>query len=265
MAFDRRYFINLAEVDRTAGGLHIGVKYTASAGHLIAYAPKDPAAKVAQASIFYMAYTREDLPRESRPVTFLFNGGPGNSYVWLQLGTWAPKRLEIVAQNAPKSETKRFSWIDNAETLLDKTDLVFVDPPGTGFSQAIAPYKNRDLWGMEADARVRRDFVVRFVNRYSRQSSPKVLFGETYDGIRLPIVANLLVAGGSSSFEPDKTGKTPVALSGLVLSSPILDLNTNCSQNSDTSCAGYLPSYAMVADYHRKGAKLGPVPAPEIH
>ncbi|UXN59876.1 S10 family serine carboxypeptidase-like protein [Phyllobacterium zundukense] len=235
------------------------VKFTASAGHLIAYAPKDPknpAAKVEKASMFYMAYTREDLPKENRPVTFLWNGGPGYSSAWLHLGSWAPKRLKTgasdVAQGSLKSGTKGFSWIDNAETLLEKTDLVFVDPPGTGLSQAIAPYKNSDFWGMEADARVNRDFVVRFVNHYGRQSSPKYLYGESYDGIRLPIIANLLVAAGSGNFDPDKSGRKPVALSGLVLGSPILDLATNCSQSADISCAGYLPSHAMAADYHGK-------------
>ncbi|RCW86369.1 S10 family serine carboxypeptidase-like protein [Phyllobacterium bourgognense] len=246
------------------------VKFTASAGHLIAYAPKDtknPAAKVEKASMFYMAYTREDLPKENRPVTFLWNGGPGYSSAFLHLGSWAPKRLKTgasdVAQGSPKSETKGFSWIDNAETLLDKTDLVFVDPPGTGLSQAIAPYKNSDFWGMEADARVNRDFVVRFVNRYGRQSSPKYLYGESYDGIRLPIVANLLVTAGSGNFDPDKTGRKPVALSGLMLGSPVLNLGTNCSQNAEVSCAGYLPSYAMAADYHGTGTGRGKATALE--
>jgi carboxypeptidase C (cathepsin A) len=241
------------------------VKFTASAGHLIAYAPKDPknpAAKAAQASIFYMAYTRQDLPKENRPVTFFWNGGPGNSSVWLHLGSWAPKRLKTGASDVVDSEIKGFSWIDNAETLLDKSDLVFVDPPGTGLSQAIAPYKNSDFWGMEADAQVNRDFVVSFVNRYNRQSSPKYLYGESYDGIRLPIVANLLAAG-TGNLEPDKTGKSPVALSGLVLGSPILNMSTNCSQSGDISCAGYLPSYAMAADYHGKGTKRGTASALE--
>ena len=90
-------------------------------------------------------------------MTFFWNGGPGYSSAWLHLGSWAPKRLKITASDVvkdlSKSETKGFSWVDNAETLLDKTDLVFVDPPGTGLSQAIAPYRNSDFWGMEADAR----------------------------------------------------------------------------------------------------------------
>ncbi|PSH69694.1 hypothetical protein CU102_05295 [Phyllobacterium brassicacearum] len=240
------------------------VRYTAAAGHLIAYARKDtehPAVNVAQASIFYIAYTREDLPRENRPVTFFWNGGPGYSSAWLHLGSWAPKRLKITASDVvkdlSKSETKGFSWVDNAETLLDKTDLVFVDPPGTGLSQAIAPYRNSDFWGMEADAQINRDFVVRFVNRYLRQSSPKYLYGESYDGIRLPIVANLLVAAERSNFDPDNTGRKPVTLSELVLGSPILDLGTNCSQTVDIGCAGYLPSYAMAADYHGLSTRRG--------
>ncbi|MBZ9653380.1 S10 family serine carboxypeptidase-like protein [Phyllobacterium lublinensis] len=236
------------------------IRYTASAGHLISYAPNKT---VAQASLFYMAYTRQDLPKENRPVTFFWNGGPGNSYVWLQLGSWAPKQLKIFARDFSKSEKDGFSWIDNAETLLDKTDLVFVDPPGTGFSQAIAPYRNSDFWSVEADALLNHDFIVRFGDRFGRQRSPKFLFGDTFDGIRLPIVANLLVAGKSSTSGADKNGKKPVALSGLVLSSPMLDLRTNCGQSSDASCAGYLPSYAMVADFHGKTTSRGAASAQE--
>ncbi|TXR51133.1 S10 family serine carboxypeptidase-like protein [Phyllobacterium endophyticum] len=174
------------------------VNYTASAGHLIAYAP----GKVARASMFYMAYTREDLPKEDRPVTFFWNGGPGSSSAWLHMGSWAPRRLESsdVDKNVSDRGTRGFSFVDNAETLLDKTDLVFVDPPGTGLSQAIAPYKNSDFWGMEADAQVNRDFVVRFVDRHHRQSSPKYLYGESYDGIRLPVLGNLLVAAAGRNF-----------------------------------------------------------------
>jgi carboxypeptidase C (cathepsin A) len=237
------------------------VNYTASAGHLIAYAP----GKVARASMFYMAYTREDLPRENRPVTFFWNGGPGSSSAWLHLGSWAPGRLESsdIDRNVSDGGARVFSFVDNAETLLDKTDLVFVDPPGTGLSEAIAPYKNSDFWGMEADAQVNRDFVVRFVDRYDRQTSPKYLYGESYDGIRLPVVGNLLAAAGGRNFAPDKRGGKPVALSGIILASPVLDLGTNCSQGGDVSCAGYLPSYAMAADFNGRATRRGTASALE--
>jgi carboxypeptidase C (cathepsin A) len=237
------------------------VNYTASAGHLIAYSP----GKVARASMFYMAYTREGLPKEDRPVTFFWNGGPGSSSAWLHMGSWAPRRLESsdVDKNVSDGGTRGFSFVDNAETLLDKTDLVFVDPPGTGLSQAIAPYKNSDFWGMEADAQVNRDFVVRFVDRYDRQTSPKYLYGESYDGIRLPVVGNLLVAAGGRDFAPDKSGRKTVALSGIILASPILDLGTNCSQGGDVNCAGYLPSYAMAADFNGRATRRGTASALE--
>lgn len=246
------------------------VKYTARAGHLTAYAPKDsisPEKKDAQASIFYMAYTRDDQPKDKRPVTFFFNGGPGSASVWLHLGSWAPKRLKTNIPHVPDEYlTKKpdsFPWIDNEETLLDKTDLVFVDPVGTGLSQAVAPYKNSDFWGMEVDARIDRDFISRFINFYNRQSSPKYLYGESYGGIRIPIMANLMEAAGTSNFEPDKTGKKPIVLSGVVLNSPILNYDTNCGQGGDISCAGFLPTEAMVADYYKKGTKRGAATALE--
>ncbi|MBB3234225.1 S10 family serine carboxypeptidase-like protein [Phyllobacterium endophyticum] len=240
------------------------VKYTARAGHLIAYTPKDPKhpeRKQAQAAIFYMAYTRDDLPRENRPVTFFFNGGPGSASVWLHLGSWAPKRLKTGIPNIPEefyaAKPQSMPWIDNEETLLDKTDLVFLDPAGTGLSTAIAPYKNNDFWGMDADARVNTDFVTRYVNFYNRQSSPKYLYGESYGGIRAPIMANLMEAAGTTDFEQDRSGKKPVVLTGVVLNSPILNYETNCGQDGDISCAGFLPTEGMVADYYQKGTMRG--------
>ncbi|WP_271899343.1 S10 family serine carboxypeptidase-like protein [Candidatus Phyllobacterium onerii] len=246
------------------------ISYTARAGHLIAYAPHDrkaPEQKDAQASIFYMAYTREDLPKENRPVTFFWNGGPGSASIWLHLGSWAPKRLKTGIPNIPKeyfsAKPGNMPLIDNLETLLDKTDLVFVDPVGTGLSQAIAPHLNAEFWGMEVDARINRDFVTRFVNFYNRQSSPKYLYGESYGGIRVPVTANLLEAAGTSNFEPDKSGKKPIVLSGIILNSPILNYETNCGQGGDISCAGFLPSFGMTAEYFGKATRRGQSPLDE--
>ncbi len=181
MSFSARTFfdggpeggLELAAVDETPAVKHHSttisgktVEYTATAGHLIAYAPAEPASPAttdAQASIFYMAYTRDDLPKENRPVTFFFNGGPGSASIWLHLGSSAPKRLKtgepFIPESAYTEKPATFPWIDNEETLLDKSDLVFVDPVGTGYSQAIKPHQNQDFWEMEVDARVDLDFI----------------------------------------------------------------------------------------------------------
>ncbi|MGH6861874.1 MAG: hypothetical protein ACRECY_16615, partial [Phyllobacterium sp.] len=157
------------------------VPYTASAGHLIALAPPDPAnptKKREQAAIFYMAYTRNGLAPEKRPVTFFFNGGPGSASIWLHMGSYAPKVIlasdPLISGTSMPSQLPR---VDNPITLLDKTDLVFVDPVGTGLSQAIAPYKNKDFWDIDKDPLVLRDFIMRYVNSNNRQSSPKYLYG----------------------------------------------------------------------------------------
>ncbi len=239
------------------------VWFTARAGHLIAYAPKSESKemRVAKASIFYTSYTREDLPKEKRPVTFFYNGGPGSASIWLHLGSWAPQRLISNAPEIPEkyksTKPQQFDKAENAETLLDQTDLVFYDPVGTGLSQAISPNKNKDFWQVDKDAGVLRDFVTRYTNYYNRQASPKYLYGESYGGIRTPIAAYLLLQAGTADYEHDPSGKPPTVLTGLVLNSPILDYSADCGQARTRSCAGYLPSYAILADFHKKAKVRG--------
>ncbi|MGN8023561.1 S10 family serine carboxypeptidase-like protein [Phyllobacterium sp. 22229] len=254
--------VELSQVSEAASVMHhsmkIGgedVKFTARAGHLIAYKPAAAdGASDPQAAIFYTSYTRDDLPRENRPVTFFWNGGPGASSKFLHLGSWAPKRMVINPPVIPpeyfEKDQPAFPVIDDAETLLDQSDLVFVDPVGTGFSSAIAPHKNEDFWGVDSDPKILRDFITRYINTYNRQSSPKYLYGESYSGIRTPITARLLLEAGSANYLPDPSGKPPVALSGIVLQSPVLDYNSSCTLGSKASCEGLLPTYAATADYY---------------
>ncbi|SFJ37106.1 Serine carboxypeptidase [Phyllobacterium sp. CL33Tsu] len=134
--------------------------------------------------------------------------------------------------------------------------LVFIDPPGAGYSQAIAPHTNSDFWGVDQDPPVIRDFIRRYVNVNNRQLSPKYVYGESYGGIRTPIVANLMEDAGKSQFEPDKSGKDSVVLSGVILNSPVLAYDVTCSDYGDDwkkplSCAGLVPTYAMIADWHK--------------
>lgn len=242
------------------------IEYTARAGHLIAWAPKNPnnpAQRDAEASIFYMSYTRDDIPHAQRPVTFIFNGGPGEPSIWMHLGAWAPKRLKIDAPNLPAGPNipDSFPLIDNPQSLLDQTDLVYVDIAGSGFSEAIAPHKNQDFWSTDADAGIFRDFITAYINRYNRQSSPKYLFGESYSGIRTPIVADLLVQAGTSNYAPDPSGAKPIVLSGMVLQSPILDYGYLSTQADARE--GFFPTVGMVVDFYGKSTARGVMTEPQ--
>jgi carboxypeptidase C (cathepsin A) len=163
--------------------------------------------------------------------------------VWLHLGSFGPKRL---ATGAPSTAAPMpFPLVDNAETLLDTTDLVFVDAIGSGYSQAIAPHTNQTFWGVNEDAQVFRDFIVRYLTVNNRLASPRFLFGESYGTTRSAVLANLLEAAG---FE----------LAGVVLQSSALNYNSNCGVVSLVlSCAGFLPSYGATGAYFNLA-----VPAP---
>lgn len=217
----------------TQGTVTIGgsaVAYTATVGHRTALrlGTGEP-----QASFFYVAYTVPGRDPATRPVTYFYNGGPGSASMWLHLGSYGPKRL---AANAPSLETPQpFPLVDNAESLLDVTDLVFVDAVGTGLSQAIAPRTNASFWGVTADAEGFRDFVMRHAIATGRQASPRFLFGESYGTTRSAVLARLLEQAGSP-------------LAGVVLLSSVMDYNANCGVvNRLISCAGYVPSYAATA------------------
>ncbi len=221
------------------------LNYTATAGHLTART-LGVATGAAQASFFYVAYTLNGANAATRPVTFFYNGGPGSASLWLHIGSFGPKR---VATGVPAmTAIAPFPLVDNAETLLDVSDLVFVNAVGSGFSQAIAPNTNQTFWGVDADATVFRDFVMRYVAANSRAASPKYLFGESYGGPRAAIMAMLLETAGTR-------------LAGVVLQSPAMDYNANCGVTgiATQSCAGYLPTYGATGAWHNLAT---PSPAP---
>lgn len=216
----------------TLGGREL--VYTATAGHLIA---RDPVADSAQAKVFYVAYTLDAADPAMRPVTFFYNGGPGSASVWLHLGSFGPKRL---VTGVPATTAARpFPLVDNADSLLDVSDLVFVDAVGTGRSQAIAPNINRDFWGVDTDAELFRDALRRWIVRHGRAASPFFLYGESYGGPRTAVLARRL----------QEVGLFPA---GLLLQSPALNYRSNCGVMDDVpmSCAGYLPSYAATGAWH---------------
>ena len=209
------------------------IAYTATAGHLSAL----DSSQSPEASIFYVAYTADGAAAATRPVTFFFNGGPGSASAWLHLGSFAPKRL--VTGEPATTLTVPFAYVDNGESLIDTTDLVFVDAVGTGLSEAIAPHTNQTYWGVDVDAAVLRDFVQRWLTVNGRGASPLFLYGESYGTTRVPVLTRLLETAGQR-------------VHGVVEQSTIVDYNSNCSVEGGkptVDCAGFLPTYAAVGDY----------------
>jgi carboxypeptidase C (cathepsin A) len=213
----------------TTGG--VAVAYTATAGHLTARTAQG----APEVSFFYVAYTADGAPAGTRPVTILFNGGPGSASAWLHLGSWGPRRIDI---GEPDTTRTTFPWVDNAESLLDATDLVFVDAPGTGLSEAITPHFNIDFWGVDADAAVFRDFVTGWQAAFGRAASPLFIYGESYGTVRAPVLARLLETAG-------------VPVTGVILHSAVVNYNSSCLQgdNALVDCAGALPTYSAVGAY----------------
>jgi carboxypeptidase C (cathepsin A) len=218
--------------------------YTATTGHLTA---TDARTGQASASFFYVAYTLPGADLAKRPVTFFYNGGPGSASTYLHLGSFGPRRL---VSAIPSSTIPAVQLVDNQETLLATSDLVFVDAIGTGYSQAIAPNANQDFWGVDRDAVAFRDFVQRYVAVNQRAASPKFLFGESYGAPRTAVLANLLETAG-------------VQIAGLVLQSAIMDYNSNCGvlDPGTVSCEGYIPTYAATSAYHQRAA---PAPVDQV-
>ncbi len=189
--------------------------------------------------MYSVAYTRSDVSDPSRrPVAFLYNGGPGSASMWLHLGAFGPKRVQLNGTNAiPPAPYK---LVDNEDSLLDKTDLVFIDAMGTGYSRAIGKGHNADFYGTDGDALAFAQFIHTYLSRYNRWNSPKFLIGESYGTFRSAAVADYL----KSKYSTD--------LNGIVLISSVLNLSTITFSPANISpCIFYLPSYAAVAWYHK--------------
>src|SRR3984893_5841080 len=193
--------------DHTAkiGGQSIPYKATA-ATILLKNEKEEPTAL-----IYYTAYARSDLKDLSqRPISFVYNGGPGSSSVWLHMGSFSPRR--VITVNADATPPAPYKFVENANCLLDKTDLVFVDPVGTGFSHAVAKAQDKDFWGVDQDVKSLAQFVNTYVSRNSRWHSPKFLIGESYGTLRSTALSNYLQSHDGLYF------------SGIVLISSVLDL-----------------------------------------
>jgi carboxypeptidase C (cathepsin A) len=196
-----------------------------------------------EGEIFYMAYTLDGgaggAPKEGRPLTFSFNGGPGSSSVWLHLGMLGPKRVPMLADGGMPAPPYRL--VDNEYSWLDLTDIVFIDPVGTGFSRPASPDRGKDFWGLEGDIRSVGEFIRLYLTRHERWSSPLYLIGESYGTTR---------AAGLSGYLVDRSG---VAFNGIILVSTVLNFQTNrFTEGNDLPYLTYLPTYTATAWYHQK-------------
>jgi carboxypeptidase C (cathepsin A) len=212
------------------------IDYTARAGHLVTV---DPSSSKPEAAIFYVSFTADTADAMSRPLTFFYNGGPGSSSVYVLLGSFAPMRLKTSLPNF--TPPAPYEIETNPDSLLDVSDLVFINPVGTGYSAAIAPKVNKDFWGTDQDAASLKQFIKRYLTVYDRWNSPKFLYGESYGTARTCVLAYMLHEDG-------------VDLNGLTIQSSILDY----AQAGNP--VGLMPTWAADAWYHHKTPVQPPPP-----
>ncbi|MBV8584722.1 MAG: peptidase S10 [Verrucomicrobia bacterium] len=192
-----------------------------------------------KAWIFFVAYLAMDVDPASRPVTFLFNGGPGAASVWLHVGGFGPRRVQLSDRGEALPPPSRL--VDNESTLLDQTDLVFIDPVSTGYSRPAAGEPAQQFYGYKEDISSIGDFIRLWTTHYARWASPKFMLGESYGTIR---------AAGLSNYLMDRYG---MAINGIVLIGTVLNFQTiQFTVGNDVPYPLYLPSFAAAAWYHKR-------------
>jgi carboxypeptidase C (cathepsin A) len=252
------------EVALSTGTLTVGGKplsYRAEAGILVVYvkdpmdrdppkpgdkptADEEPPAPVEpEAGMSYYAYFLGKEPDPSRPITFIYNGGPGSSTIWLHMGAFGPRR--VVTSDDSHTPPAPYRLVDNTESLLPESDLVFIDAPGTGFGHLRGKDKEKAFWGVDQDAHAFANFIVAFLSRHGRWNSPKYLFGESYGTTRSAALAYVL--------QEEKA----VDLNGVILLSQILAFEDSADEPDlnpgvDQGYALALPTYAATAWYHKR-------------
>ena len=252
-----------AESHASTGAVVIGgqtIAYQAVAGTLVVHPkgwddmPKDPKAPEtpagsdpegrnasAEASMFYVAYFKSG--GGPRPLTFLFNGGPGSATMWLHVGAFGPKRVATATDaHVPAAP---YALVPNGMSLLDVSDLVFIDAPGTGFSRIAGRDAEKAFYGVDQDAYAFAEFISQFLTRYGRWNSPKYLFGESYGTPRAAVLVNQLESDRSIDFN------------GVILLSQILNFDLSPDRPTgnpgiDTPYQTVLPTYAATAWYHHR-------------
>jgi carboxypeptidase C (cathepsin A) len=249
------------ESQATQGSINAGghkFSYQAEAGILVVHLKDplddDPPPRAAEssappppqppeASMSYVAYFKGDREDSQRPITFLYNGGPGSSTVWLHMGAFGPKR--VLTANDQHSPAAPYRLVDNEYSLLDASDLVFIDAPGTGFGHLRGADKEKAFYGVDQDAHAFANFIVTFLSRHGRWNSPKYLFGESYGTTRSAVLAYVLQS------------EKAVDLNGVILLSQILAFDNSADSPQfnpgvDQPYVLTLPTYAATAWYHHK-------------
>jgi carboxypeptidase C (cathepsin A) len=247
------------EHQSTSGSINVAGKalgYQAEAGILVIHVtdPMDddpphedkngpPPKQAPEVGMSYVAYFRGERQDSHRPITFIYNGGPGSSTVWLHMGAFGPKR--VVTADGTHSPAAPYRVVDNEYTLLDASDLVFIDAPGTGFGHLRGNDKEKAFYGIDQDAHAFANFIVEFLSRHNRWNSPKYLFGESYGTTRSAALAAIL--------ENEKS----LDLNGVILLSQILNFDNSpdgpqFNPGMDMPYALALPTYAATAWYHHK-------------
>ena len=209
------------------------INYKATAGTLLIKDDKDKPT----VSFFYVAYTVDDGKPGKRPVTFMYNGGPGSSSMWLHMGSFGPVR--VANKGDQPIPPPPYQTVANDDSLLDKTDLVFIDAPGTGYSQLVGGAEGKNFYGIDQDADAFAKFITRYVSTNHRWNSPKFLFGESYGTTRSAVLVKVLQDQG-------------MEFNGVVLMSSILDFNVWASTGDDHAFIVNLPTETAIAWYHNK-------------
>jgi carboxypeptidase C (cathepsin A) len=220
------------------------IRYSVTAGTIVLKEEEEQEDKSegekARASIFFIAYSKDGVQEVAkRPITFAFNGGPGSSSVWLHLGVLGPRRVDVEKDGNPIAPP--YQLVDNAYSILDHTDLIFIDPVSTGFSRAVKGEKPKQFHDFKKDIESVGDFIRLYATRYKRWSSPKFLIGESYGTTR---------AAGLSGYLQERHG---MYFNGIMLVSSILNfLTARFTPGNDMPYILFLPTYAATAWYHRK-------------
>lgn len=206
------------------------LRYTARTGMMPI---KDDRTGIVEGNIFYVYYSKDGENASRRPISFIFNGGPGSSTVWLHMGAFGPRMVKLNADgsNAPPP----YTFEDNQATLLDQTDLVFLDPVGTGYSRPTRPEYGPKFWGVDEDVRSVGEFIRLFLVKYERWGSPKFIGGESYGTTRAAHLSGWLIDNG-------------IALNGVMM----ISATAFAQQDGDSRALAFFPSYAAVSWYHKR-------------
>jgi carboxypeptidase C (cathepsin A) len=202
----------------------------------------DAKKKPPEASMFYVAYFKDGEKPGERPITFLYNGGPGSSTVWLHMGAFGPKR--VVTADHTHTPPAPYQLVNNDYSLLDASDLVFIDAPGTGFSR-VTPGAEKEFYGADQDVHAFSEFIMQFLSKYGRWNSPKYLYGESYGTPRSANLINVLETEDDTDFN------------GVILLSQILNFDLSADEPEtnpgvEIPYVVELPTFAATAWYHHK-------------